>query len=229
MKEREIKKKLKSLLREDDLDYIIRETSSWPLLKTISTLMGELYSVEEKKKWHAVTLMGELMDRLARQEMESARIMMRRILWNLNEESGGIGWGMAEAMGEILALNPDLAGEYSNLLVSYMREENYLEHPIQQQGLMWAIGRLAQVRPELLLRYNAEGYMSAYLESPDPRVAGLACRNFGILGIKEAIPSIEKLTELDTPVRLYQDRRILTTSVGTLAQEALERLQREDE
>ncbi len=226
MREREIKKNLKSLLREDDLDHIIRETESYPLKKTISILMGELYSTDEKKKWHAVTLMGELMDRLAGKEMESARIMMRRILWNLNEESGGIGWGMAEAMGEIMAVNPGLAEEYSNMLVSYMREENYLEHPVQQQGLMWAIGRLALVKPGLLFRYDADGYLSVYLESPDRIVAGLACRNFGILGVREAVPHIKQLLDLDTRVRLYEGRRLFSTTVGQLAGEALDRLQK---
>lgn len=210
---------------EDDPDYVIRMTADYPLKKTISTLMGILYSTNEKKKWHAVTLMGQLMDRLARQEIESARIMLRRILWNLNEESGGIGWGMVEAMGEILAVNPQLAGEYGNMLVSYMREENFLEHPVQQQGLMWAIGRLGMVRPEILLKYNADGYMSVYLESTDRKVAGLTCRNFGILDIKEAAPHMKEFTDLDIPIRLYENRRLFTTTVGQLAREALDRLQ----
>ncbi len=228
MQERQIKKNLKSLLADDDLDHTLRATADYPLKKTISTLMAELYNTDEKKKWHAVSLMGELMHRLAREDMESARVMMRRILWNLNEESGGIGWGMVEAMGEILAINQDLAREYSNLLVSYMREENFLEHPVQQQGLMWALGRLGSIRPELLLKYDADGYLTTYLESPDLRVAGLACRNFGILGISEAAPHLEQFIDLEAQITLYENRSLFTTTVGQLARQALNRLQQEE-
>jgi hypothetical protein len=46
--------------------------------------------------------MGEVMAHLADKDMESARVIMRRLMWSLNDESGGIGWGAPEAMGEIV-------------------------------------------------------------------------------------------------------------------------------
>jgi hypothetical protein len=95
--------------------------------------------------------MGVTVARLANQDMEAARIVMRRFMWSLNDESGGIGWGAPEAMAECLASHAGLAGEYTKILVSFMREDGfYLELPSLQRGLMWGIGRLAQVRPQLL-------------------------------------------------------------------------------
>jgi hypothetical protein len=224
MKERQIKKKLTILLQEDDLDLILNEIRALPSKNVISPLMSFLYQADEKVKWYSVTVMGQVMRDLAAANKEEARLVMRRILWNLNEESGGIGWGMPEALGEIMAETDWLAEEYGNMLVSYMREENYLELPALQRGLMWGIGRLAMERPDLLLKYNADGYMEHYLESLDQEILGLVSRNYGMLGIQDAVPHIQAFLKNTHPVRLYQDRRILSISVGELAQEALDRL-----
>jgi len=53
--------------------------------------------------------MGRVVSSLAEKDMESARVVMRRLMWNLNEESGGIGWGCPEAMGETMARSAPLA------------------------------------------------------------------------------------------------------------------------
>jgi hypothetical protein len=224
MKERQLKKKLSILLQEDDLDFILDHIKAFPSKNIISPLMSFLYQTDEKMKWYSVTAMGQVMLDLASIDREEARLVMRRILWNLNEESGGIGWGMPEALGEIMAEVNWLAEEYCNMLVSYMREENYLELPALQRGLMWGLGRLAMERPDLLLKYNADGYMEHYLESQDPEILGLVSRNYGILGIQEAVPHIKTFLERTHPVRLYQDRHFIPTTVGELAREALESL-----
>ena len=212
------------LLRNDDLDHILAEVGLLPTHLVISSLMSGLYQPDEQVKWNTVTVFGQVMDAIARSDMEAARVIMRRILWNLNEESGGIGWGMPEAMGEIMAVNRKLAEEYAHMLVSYMREENFLELPALQHGLLWGIGRLAMVRPQLILQNDGDGYMALFLESPDEVVLGLASRNFGILRIKEAAYHIRGFVDIRQPVRLYQDRRILATTVGALAREALARI-----
>jgi hypothetical protein len=224
MKERGVKKKLATILPGADLDHILAEIFELPQQHVITPLISFLYQTDERLKWNAVIAIGQVLDVLAKSDMEAARIIMRRLLWNLNEESGGIGWGMTEAMGEILAVNEDLAKEYAHMLVSYMREENYLELPALQHGLLWGIGRLSMVRPDLLLKNNADGYMALYLESPDTVVQGLASRNFGILGIREAIPHIKRFVNMDQQVNLFQDRQMMRTTVGQLAREALDRL-----
>ena len=89
--------------------------------------------------------MGQVVSNLADTDMESARVVMRRLIWNLNDESGGIGWGSPEAMGDIMACHQRLAEEYHRLLISYVRPEgNFLEHPQLQKGLLWGLARLAR-------------------------------------------------------------------------------------
>ncbi|MFZ5765870.1 MAG: DVU0298 family protein [Thermodesulfobacteriota bacterium] len=224
-REREIKRRLQSLLIHEDIDHVLRELAPFSPQELIGSLVAGLYRTDERVKWHTVTVLGAVMNRLARQEKEAARIVMRRLLWSMNEESGGIGWGIPEAMGEIMAVTDWLADEYAHLLVSYMREENYLELPALQHGLMWGIGRLAMVRPELLLHHDADGHMAMYLESADPVVIGLACRNFGILRIREAAWQIRSWCDSTHPLTIYENRVLRRVTVGELARQALSHLQ----
>ena len=72
-------------------------------------------------------------------------------MWSLNDESGGIGWDAPEAMSEIIASHEGLAKEYTNVLISYVREDgNFLEYEPLQRGAVWGIGSVAQARPDLV-------------------------------------------------------------------------------
>lgn len=85
---------------------------------------------------------------IAASDMEKARVIMRRLMWSLNEESGNIGWGIPEAMGSILANSPPLADEYARIFISYGyetgKDDNYIDHGPLRRGVYWGIGRLAQ-------------------------------------------------------------------------------------
>ena len=220
MSERKIKKQLPGLL-QGDLETALAEISKLPVQPAVSGLISCLFRTEEAIKWHAVTAIGQFMNDLTGRDIEAARIFMRRLLWSMNEESGGIGWGIPEAMAEIMAINSRLAKEYANMLVSYMREENYLELPSLQRGLLWGIARLAQVRPELLRSYDADGYLSDYLESRDRAVVGLAARAFGFLKVKDAVPHLELLIDDPLALRIYEDNQFVDTTVGQVAERAL--------
>jgi hypothetical protein len=225
MTERQIKKQLTKIIKNDDFDQIWQIVDGWPARFTSSSLLSLIYQVDEEVKYRAIVLMGRIMNKLVAEDMEAARVVMRRILWSLNEESGGIGWGMPEALGEIMALNRPLADEYGHMLVAYMREECYLEHPIMQQGLLWGIGRLATEYPEKILEFWGDGHMQMYLESENMVVVGLASRNFGLLKTPEAAYWIAKLYDVEDPVRIFMDGGFVDTTVGQLAREAVARIE----
>ena len=225
MSKRQMRKRLPELL-QGDLDAAMVEIGKLPLQPAVSGLIACLYRTEERIKWHAVSAIGVLMNELAKTDMEEARVVMRRLLWSMNEESGGIGWGIPEAMAEIMVVNDNLAREYAHMLISYMREENYLELPALQRGLMWGIGRLSRARPELILARDGDGYLSIYLESVDRLVVGLAARAFGFLKVRDALPHIKLLVDDPLPVRLYEDERFIDTTVGRLAKAAIEEIQK---
>lgn len=220
---RAIKKKVIELLKRPDLLPALEELSSIPFRRVVNPLFSFLYNKEPLIKWNAVTAMGFIVSKLAHEDMEAARVVMRRLMWNLNDESGGIGWGSPEAMGEILSVHKGLADEYSTILLSYARKDgNFQENEIIQRGVLWGIGRLAQTNPELLK--GAVPHIILFLQSPDPAVRGLAVWALGLLGADEASMLIETLSDDENPVQIYLDHDIIECRVKDLAVEALKRL-----
>lgn len=212
---------LQRWLGSGDIERAIDELRQLPGRRFVHPLLSALCAHEEVR-WHAVTAMGALVAELASRDLESARVVMRTLMWNLTEECGGIAWGVPESMGEIMAHNETLAREYVQILVSYMREDgNFLEFGPLQRGLIWGIGRLAQVERELLVAHHAGRYLLPYLESDDAAVRGLAAWALGSLGTGEAGGKLEALLEDHEEVQLYLDRRVVRSSVGDLARQAL--------
>ncbi len=46
---------------------------------------------------------------------------MHRLMWSLNDESGSIGWGVPEAVAEIMANHDGAAEKYAYILVCLRR------------------------------------------------------------------------------------------------------------
>jgi hypothetical protein len=176
-----LKRRVLELLKRDDFDVALEELCRLPLRAVVNPLFSFIQHGDEKVKWAAVKAMGAVVAELADHDMEAARVIVRRLMWNLNDESGGIGWGAPEAMGEILARHAGLAAEYAHILISYIREDgNYLENQVLQGGVLWAIGRLGGVHPDLA--GNAVPHLLRYLDSSNATHRELAKRALGLLG-----------------------------------------------
>ena len=127
-------------------------------------------------KFRSIAAMGALGARVGQRNMEKARIILRRIMWNLNDESGGIGWGSPEAMGEILCQSPELALEFKSILFSYLDTGgNYIEHEALQRGVLWGVGTYLESNPRDL-NEKTKGVLFGYLHSLDPIKRGYAAR-----------------------------------------------------
>jgi hypothetical protein len=217
---RQLKRKISELLRRDDVEKSIAEICRLPARQVVNPLFQLLCSVDEKIKWNSVTAMGAVVSSLAEQDLESARIVMRRCMWNLNDESGGIGWGCPEAMGEAMARNQKLAEEYWCILLSYIQPDgNFLEHEILQRGALWGVGRLAHTRPKLL--ECAAPFLYPFIQSDDVNLRGLAVWAIGPLVERKTMSLLKALSNDNSRLKLYREGYIAQYSVGQLAQEAL--------
>ena len=218
---RQLKEKIRKLLLQQNIESGLAEIGRMPARKAINPLFSFLCSLDELLKWRAVTAMGEVVDRLANTDMESARVIMRRYMWQLNDESGGIGWGCPEAMGEIMARNESLAGEFWCILISYIRPDgNYLEHEVLQRGALWGIGRLAYARPQLLK--TSVDYLHPYMQAEDPYLRGLAAWAAGALQNKNTEVLLNALKEDGAKLSIFLDGQLIRCSVAELAQESLQ-------
>ncbi len=216
---RRLKKLVLELLQHPDLTTCIEKILCFPHRQVVNPLFSFLYSLDEQIKWRAVSAMGAVIDALAEQDMESARIIMRRFIWNLNDESGGIGWGSAEAMGEAMALNEKLAEEYAGILVSYIRPDgNYLELEDLQKGALWGLGRLAHARPQLVK--DAASFLALFLEAEDPARRGLAAWAVGAFPAETAGPYLAHLIDDDANFNIYLDGKLFNLPVNRFAKTA---------
>ena len=217
---RQLKKKVLQLLQAEDFAQALAEISRLPPRQVVNPLFSFLCSIDDRVKWRAITAMGKVMADLAASDLESARIIMRRFIWQLNDESGGIGWGCPESMAEAMAQDETLAEEFWCLLISYIQPHgNYLEHPVLQRGVIWGVGRLANSRPQYA--QNAATFLLPYMESEDPILRGLAAWAAGPIAGNETLPQLKKLISDQGHLNLYRNGQILSYSVGQLAQEAL--------
>jgi hypothetical protein len=217
---RQLKEQIRKLLLQQDIESGLAQIGDMPSRKAINPLFSFLCSLDEVLKWRSVMAMGEIVDRLADADMESARVIMRRYIWQLNDESGGIGWGCPEAMGEIMARNENLAEEFGCILVSYIRPDgNFLEHETLQRGALWGVGRLAHARPRLLK--DSADYLDPYMQAGDPYLRGLAAWASGALRSKNTEVLLNGLKEDNAKLSVFLDGQLITCSVGDLAEKAL--------
>lgn len=186
----------------------------------LAALFSMYFDPDQILRWRAVTATGSVVSKMADANMESARIIMRRLMWTLNDESGGIGWGSPEAMGEIMSRHARISDEYHRILVSYMMEDgNYLELEVLQRGVIWAVARLAGTRP--VIGEKVRGLVRPYLFSPDREVRGQAARLAGIVRDKETIDGLEKLLPDDSFIPVYEDSGIKMIKISEMAAESI--------
>lgn len=223
---RDLRARIEGLLRSEEFEERLSEWPRFPARRVINPLFSFFYSPDELLKMRAVKAAGIVVTGAAKEDIEFARVVMRRLIWNLNDESGGIGWGSPEAMGEIMAMHERIAREYVHILVSYIdKKGNPLEHEGLEEGVLWGIGRLAQVRPHLLR--GAGPHVIRYLASENPVLRGTAAWVIGMLKAGEARPALKNLLGDRAEVILFRHGSLDRCRVGELAKEALESLDRE--
>ena len=221
---RQLKKEVFKLLIRDDFSNSLVEISRLPGRQVVNPLFSFLYHADEIVRWHAVSAMGVVTAGLAEKNVESARIIMRRLIWNLNDESGGIGWGSPESMGDIMARSDHMAREFSKILISYaLPHGNFLEHDILQRGLLWGLYRLGKAKPGLT--YGAAPFVRPFLTSRDPFHRGLAICFAEAVRDTSAIPCLEDLIHDNTRISIYTDFRMTSHKMANLAVSAIATIQ----
>lgn len=222
---RSMKNHMRCQLQDDCWEQCLDDFIALPGNDAIGPLFSFLLFGDEMK-WRAATALGLVVANIANTNMEQARTIMRRFLWHMNEESGNIGWGIPESMAEVMVNHPKLADDYNRMLHSYIREtgddDNFLDHPPLRRGVYWGLGRLAQVRPDLV--QAAIPSLLIGLEDEDHHGRGLAAWALGVLNAEEALPKLHAMVNDNACVELFDQRTLVCTTTGELAKQAIERI-----
>ncbi|MDE5832024.1 MAG: HEAT repeat domain-containing protein [Desulfovibrio sp.] len=223
---RDNKKAIREALTGEDWEKKIPEIAK--MGKPAVSPLFSLLLLDPETKHRAAKALGETVDSLAKTDLEAAKNVIRRFMWHMNEESGNIGWGIPDAFAECLVANAELAKTYASILRSYIIDlgfdDNYCDHDILRRSCYWAIGRLAQARPELA--EPARPWLLKGLEDRDSVCRGMAAWALGQLKpeLMDA-PALKKLAESgDRDECEYFDNATLRRgTVSDLARESLEK------
>jgi len=208
----ELKRTAGALLRAEDFEGRLAAWTRLPARRVVRPLLSFLCSPEEIVKWRAVRALGVVVSRLAEEDMESARVVVRTLMWSLAEESGGMGWGAPEAMGEIMARHQGLAAEYRHVLLSYAREDgNRLDNDLLLRGVLWGLGRLAQARPGQA--GDLARHLEPFLDSADAALRGLAWWALDRTGWAPSPARARALRGDQAEFSLYLDGRLISCRV----------------
>ncbi len=187
--------------------------------RVLSFLTALTYDPDPLIGWRAVEAMGLAAGRIADEDPEFVRNHLRRLMWLLSDESGGIGWRAPEMMGEIVRNRPEQFGEFVPIILSLldMEEEDAARF---RPGTLWAIGRLGEVMPDRVK--VAVTRVISCLDDSNPQTRGLAAWCLGQLGAGEYLAGYDALLRDQSPVDFYADAQLVRQSVGQLARGALE-------
>lgn len=223
---RSAKKRLREMLAKPDWQASLNEIASGG-----SENVGALFSflaLDPETMHRAACALGLLVAKLARDEPDYAKNIVRRFMWHMNEESGNIGWGIPDAFAETLANSEYLAKSYSSILISYImdlgHDDNYCDHDILRRDCYWAVGRLAQKFPQLAEK--ARPWLLKGLADKDDICRGMAAWALAQLppSLNDA-PGLRKLAEShdEEKCEIFAGDKIRVHTVGELAKMAMQR------
>lgn len=224
LKRRQVKKEIFRLLEQYEPAELQPQLTKYPRTQVVGSLFMALCDTNERVRLHAVSCFGELVSALAREDADAARVIMRRFLWTLNDESGGIGWGAPEAMAQIMCKSEMLRREYLHMLISYMQEDgdelyqdgNFLELPLIQRGVLWGIGTLCYSFPEEMRERGLQTDIENYLISGDMEVRKLALWALVGLGVTYPGDFLEKFRKEGEYLRIFKDDIFTEVKINTL-------------
>jgi hypothetical protein len=165
-------------------------------------------------RWRAIEAFGRVAAVQAESDLGKVRDMLRRLLWSMNDESGGLGWHFPELIGEVLVNVPALVNEYAKLLPSYLREEPF------ERGTHIAIYRVSLTSPAQFRDCIPE--LGKSLDDPDSVIRGYSALSLGAIAGKSCYDAVEKLLDDPSPVTLYDfdSGQLRETTVGQMAKDA---------
>ena len=213
---------LRSLLDQEAYETLVRMAQGHEG-KVTNGLIGLLTDPNETVKWRAVKALGRVTAQMFSEDPEKVRKVIRQLIWNLNDESGGIGWGMPEALGEILAVIPTLQKEYLSLFMAYITEKGcFLENGHLQLGVIWGLGRIKGLDERT--KAKTMPFLLSALKNQDPLLQGMIVWTLGEIRAVEALPILKTLQKKSRMIKIFTNNQVQEKPLGQWAEAAIEKI-----
>lgn len=185
--------------------------------RVLRILLGLLYDADDYVHWLAIDVIGRCGGETAAANPEKTRDLIRRLLWTLNDESGGTPWGAAGAIGAVIAARPDLFGGYLSMICPFHEDVNIYPE------FIWSVGAVGRTHPDL-----ADEYIPFLLDALGHDVAGIrgyAAWCLGVVRAAAAAPALEACLGDAAEASVYEgDGVYRRRPVGAIAAASLARI-----
>ena len=185
-------------------------------------LLSLTYDQNELVQWRAIEATGWVVAARSRSDNDKARDTLRRLFWQMNDESGGLTWRAPELIGESLVNVPVLIPEYADLLLSFLREEPF------ERGTHCAVCRLAHQDPKPFAGRGAD--LADSLGDADPAIRAYSALTLGALKNSDYRQVLQPLLDDDSQWRRYDlgSGNLETLTVGEAARAAVDMIDSTD-
>ena len=207
-----VKRRLRELLQRWDCDGLV--ALAVEKRRVLGLLTSLTFDAEPLIAWRAVEAMGLAAARIAEDDPEYVRDHLRRLLWLLSDESGGVCWRAPEAMAEIVRRKPELFAEYIPIVVSLITSLAEEDLDRFRPGVLWAIGRLGSLAGEHV-EPVVPSIVSA-LDHPTPQVRGIAAWCLERVGRTRFLAQRSNMLSDEGQVELYEDGSLIRARVCDL-------------
>lgn len=138
------KHKVLELLRKDAYDELMSLFDLDPS-RVRRYLTMATFAEDDVIREKTVNCFGFLAKKRGRTQPEFFRETIRRHIWAMNDESGNMDWLAPEIIGQIVAAQPDLFGEFASIMI-----EAALQEPPFYPSLQKAVKLLAGTDKKLI-------------------------------------------------------------------------------
>jgi hypothetical protein len=137
--------------------------------RSLSVLVRISYDKETLAAWRAIRAVGLAAKALVKTDHEFLRETVRKLLWSLSDESGGIGWSAPELLGEIVSADPEEFDDIIPLIAQVFDVEEEVFRPC----VVYALTRIAEAAPKKVAVYQKIAIMSLTDKNPLTKIYGL--------------------------------------------------------
>ncbi|MDL1970905.1 MAG: HEAT repeat domain-containing protein [Candidatus Desulfofervidaceae bacterium] len=204
------KRLVETLVKEKRLEELVALAQEDT--RVIPALQRLLYAVDEAFRWQAIRALGAVSAVLSETRPDIITKLLHNLLY-ARSDSAASSWGALGATAEIITQKPELFKNFIPPFVSFFLDET------ARKEVLWGIGRLAEVKPELVKKAMPALYK--LVTDKDPAIRGHAAWCLGKFKEKPAKPLLEDLLDDQRVIRIFTEGELKEKTVAQLAQEAI--------
>ncbi len=212
----DMKKSVMAALESNDFEQIL--TLAYRTRRVLSALVRLAYDKETLVGWRAILAIGKVATIFMENNYTFLRETVRKLLWSLTDESGGIGWSAPEILGEIISADPRKMAD----LVPIIAELFSVEEETFRPGVLYALMRIAEKEPGLVQPFH--GIILSGLKEKDPLAKVYAIKTIRLLKGYLAKAQMEDLNQAlcnckddKSEAWIYENDGFSSVVVGDLA------------